>query len=91
MMRNILLIVILKYLNLSGVLQNTGKDKSECHSDFECSSYEVCKENSCVESCDVLKCGKNAYCDVGDHNAVCKCLDGFHVGLNKTCLSSEYF
>lgn len=45
-----------------------------CRSDNECANTEACVNGKCASPC---RCGVNAICDVINHRASCKCLQGY--------------
>lgn len=66
----------------------TGKNK--CSSNDDCENYLACVQGSCVNPCDNIPCGPNAYCEPDKHAAWCRCVIGFTEGVNNECVSREY-
>lgn len=64
--------------------------KSECSSNDDCENYLTCVQGSCVNPCDNIPCGPNAYCEPDKHAAWCRCVIGFTEGKNNECVSREY-
>jgi len=63
--------------------------KSECSSNDDCENYLACVQGSCVNPCDNIPCGPNAYCEPDKHAAWCRCVIGFTEGKNNECVSRE--
>ncbi|XP_014478673.1 PREDICTED: fibrillin-1-like [Dinoponera quadriceps] len=61
--------------------------KSECSSNDDCENYLACVHGSCVNPCDNIPCGPNAYCEPDKHAAWCRCVIGFTEGKNNECVS----
>lgn len=49
-----------------------------CRSDSDCPATQACINRNCVDTCQQIQCGQNAYCrsDYG-HQGRCYCLDGY--------------
>jgi len=60
--------------------------KDTCSTNKDCYNDSVCKlvnENvgfQCVDPCDTVQCGPNSICNTTDHQASCKCKDGYTAG-----------
>lgn len=52
--------------------------RPECISNSECSYDKACVNRKCVEPCAGV-CGKNAECNVINHQPICDCIQG-HTG-----------
>nr|CAD7425818.1 unnamed protein product [Timema monikensis] len=57
-----------------------------CRSDNECSLSEACINGKCESPC---HCGLNAICDVVNHQATCKCLQGYTGNPASGCVVPE--
>lgn len=64
--------------------------KSECSSNDDCENYLTCVHGSCINPCDNVPCGPNAYCEPDKHAAWCRCVIGFTEGKNNECVSREF-
>jgi hypothetical protein len=51
----------------------------ECRKDDDCKATEVCEDGSCIDGCKNRNCfgDDNAYCFVINHDAWCRCKDGY--------------
>ena len=54
-----------------------GEARSECSADDDCDGQLACIQGGCVNPCQALPCGANAYCEPEEHAAWCRCLPGF--------------
>lgn len=63
--------------------------KNTCSSNNDCENYLACVEGNCVNPCDNIPCGPNAYCEPDKHAAWCRCVIGFTEGRNNECVSRE--
>ena len=54
-----------------------GEARSECQADQDCDGQLACVQGTCVNPCQALPCGANAYCEPEEHAAWCRCLPGF--------------
>lgn len=61
--------------------------RQECSSNNDCENYLACIQGSCVNPCDNIPCGPNAYCEPDKHAPWCRCLVGFTEGKNNECVS----
>lgn len=52
--------------------------KAECIYDTQCGRKEKCINMKCVPSCNLLKCGENADCNVNNHNPFCTCITNYY-------------
>ncbi len=59
----------------------------ECSSDSQCDGQLACIQGSCVNPCQALPCGPNAYCEPEDHAAWCRCLPSFKESSTGACVS----
>lgn len=66
-----------------------GSVKSQCRSNADCASNLACQEGTCVSPCIGLLCGANAFCEIENHNAWCRCRVGFSEGRNGDCVSRK--
>ena len=64
-----------------------GVSRSECSTDGDCDGQLTCQQGSCVNPCQALPCGANAYCEPEDHAAWCRCLPGFKESSSGACVS----
>ncbi|XP_045134786.1 adhesive plaque matrix protein 2-like [Portunus trituberculatus] len=58
--------------------------RPECVSDSECPHNMACRNNICVNPCRDA-CGENAYCDVRNQRAVCRCPENYLGDPNSRC------
>lgn len=59
-----------------------------CQKDEDCSYDLAClPSGKCVNPCDALPCGVNAYCEAEDHAAWCRCHPGYAEGPKGDCVS----
>lgn len=65
--------------------------KQECSSNDECDHWQACVQGSCVNPCDNVPCGPNAYCEPDKHAAWCRCVIGYTEGNNNECVSGKFF
>lgn len=65
--------------------------KTECTTDNDCAGQLACMHGNCVNPCNSLPCGKNAYCEPENHAAWCRCAVGFIESPNGDCISRKYF
>ena len=65
--------------------------KQECSSNADCDNYLSCNLGSCVNPCDDVPCGPNAYCEPDKHAAWCRCVIGYAENKNNECVSRESF
>lgn len=63
--------------------------KQECSSNDHCENYLACVQGSCVNPCDNVRCGPNAYCEPDKHAPWCRCVIGFTEGKNNECVSRK--
>ncbi|CAB0029718.1 unnamed protein product, partial [Trichogramma brassicae] len=61
--------------------------KQECSSNNDCENYLACVHGSCVNPCDDVPCGPNAYCEPDKHAAWCRCVIGYTENNNNECVS----
>lgn len=61
--------------------------RQECSSNNDCENYLACVQGSCVNPCDNVPCGPNAYCEPDKHVPWCRCVVGFTEGSNNECVS----
>lgn len=75
-----------------------------CQSDEDCALGKICHEmvlgtKSCVPACDLVECPQEAKCVVQDHQAFCRCNNGYHgnpddrkgcVPINSKACSSNF-
>ncbi|MPC81332.1 Adhesion G protein-coupled receptor L4 [Portunus trituberculatus] len=59
--------------------------RPECVSDSECPHNMACRNNICVNPCRDA-CGENAYCDVRNQRAVCRCPENYLGDPNSRCV-----
>ncbi|XP_071552987.1 uncharacterized protein [Panulirus ornatus] len=65
-----------------------GTQDVSCRSDNDCPGDLACTPTgACVNPCDSLPCGDNAYCEAEEHAAWCRCHPGFAEGPNGDCVS----
>ena len=65
-----------------------GTVKQVCSTDRDCPTDLACTaEGDCVNPCDSLPCGSNAYCEPEEHAAWCRCHPGYVEGSNGECVS----
>ncbi|ROT61478.1 hypothetical protein C7M84_020730 [Penaeus vannamei] len=61
------------------------REEVECRSDDDCPGDLACTDSGeCVNPCDALPCGSNAYCEAEDHAAWCRCHPGYAEGPTAT-------
>lgn len=65
--------------------------KQECTAHEDCDHYLACDHGSCVNPCDNLACGANAYCEPDKHAPWCRCVVGYTEGENNECISGESY
>lgn len=65
--------------------------RSECSADDQCPSQLACIHGSCVNPCNSLPCGRNAYCEPENHAAWCRCAVGFVESPSGDCVSRKHF
>ncbi|XP_064459913.1 uncharacterized protein LOC135370150 isoform X1 [Ornithodoros turicata] len=59
----------------------------ECTTDEECRSSQVCVRNKCYDACQSnAKCGINTICNSENHQAVCRCRDGYRGNPSTGCI-----
>lgn len=52
--------------------------KPECVVSSDCPSNKACDEQRCTDPCSKKNvCGKNARCNVINHNSLCSCINGY--------------
>ncbi|KAJ8890121.1 hypothetical protein PR048_009628 [Dryococelus australis] len=61
--------------------------KGECLSNNDCPGQLACSGGACVNPCDTLPCGANAYCEPDNHAAWCRCAIGYKEAANGSCVS----
>ncbi|CAG2055426.1 unnamed protein product, partial [Timema podura] len=61
--------------------------KGECSTNDDCAGQLACVEGACVNPCNALPCGHNAYCEADNHAAWCRCTVGYVEGSNGDCVS----
>lgn len=64
--------------------------KGECTADIECAGQLACVNSECVNPCNTLPCGSNAYCEPQNHAAWCRCYPGFAENDRGECVSREF-
>ena len=65
-----------------------GTGVTGCRTDDDCPGDLACTDTGdCVNPCDSLPCGSNAYCEAEDHAAWCRCHPGYAEGPNGDCIS----
>lgn len=62
--------------------------RPECASSSECSLDKACINQKCVDPCPGV-CGRNARCQVTNHNPICSCSPGFRGDPFVQCLPEE--
>lgn len=62
--------------------------RPECASSSECSLDKACINQKCVDPCPGV-CGRNARCQVTNHNPICSCSPGFRGDPFIQCLPEE--
>ncbi|KAG8232834.1 hypothetical protein J437_LFUL013160, partial [Ladona fulva] len=67
---------------------NQGAPKTECDKNTDCVDQLACVAGSCVNPCDKLPCGVNAYCEAQNHAAWCRCNVGFTELPGGECVSA---
>lgn len=65
--------------------------KNECTSNDDCDNLFACVNGRCVNPCDNIPCGPNAYCEPDKHAAWCRCVIGFVEGKNNECVSRKSY
>lgn len=60
-----------------------------CTSNDDCENYYACDNGNCVNPCESLPCGPNAYCEPDKHAAWCRCVVGFTEGKDNECVSRK--
>ncbi|XP_047739052.1 fibrillin-1 [Hyalella azteca] len=55
-----------------------GSERVGCSVHSECPSDLACENGVCINPCDSLPCGSNAYCEPEEHAAWCRCHPGFN-------------
>ncbi|KAK3931322.1 Fibrillin-1, partial [Frankliniella fusca] len=61
--------------------------KGECSRHSDCAGPLACEGGVCVNPCNSLPCGANAFCEAENHAAWCRCAIGFSEGRNGECVS----
>lgn len=64
--------------------------KGECTSDTECAGQLTCINYACINPCNTIPCGPNAYCEPEHHAAWCRCFPGFTENEKGECVSRKY-
>lgn len=70
----------------SGIVQ----PRTECENNNDCENYFACVHGSCINPCDNVPCGPNAYCEPDKHAPWCRCVVGFTEGKNNECVSRKF-
>lgn len=65
--------------------------ENECDSNDDCVDQLACVSGTCVNPCDKLPCGVNAYCEAQKHAAWCRCNVGFTELPGGECVSGEFW
>lgn len=63
--------------------------KQECLENDDCDNYLSCIQGTCINPCDNVPCGPNAYCEPDKHAAWCRCIVGFIDGKDNECVSRK--
>lgn len=57
--------------------------------DEQCHGQLACVNNECVNPCNSLPCGVNAYCEPENHAPWCRCYPGFAENERGECVSRK--
>jgi hypothetical protein len=59
----------------------------ECVVDSDCLDNRYCDQNTktCLDPCEIKRCGINAFCNATEHRAVCQCIAGYNGDPEKVC------
>ncbi|CAH2073951.1 unnamed protein product, partial [Iphiclides podalirius] len=61
--------------------------KQLCSSDNECPNNLACVNRTCISPCTSVTCGPNAFCEVENHAAWCRCNPGYTKPEEGKCIS----
>lgn len=57
-----------------------------CQNNNDCANNELCQRGSCLDACQLERCGLNAQCLSRDHYSQCSCPKGFEGNPRVECL-----
>lgn len=57
--------------------------------DEQCHGQLACVNNECINPCNSLPCGVNAYCEPENHAPWCRCYPGFAENERGECVSRK--
>lgn len=57
--------------------------------DEQCHGQLSCVNNECINPCNSLPCGVNAYCEPENHAPWCRCYPGFAENERGECVSRK--
>ena len=65
------------------------ESRSECVMDSGCPGHQSCFNQKCKNICNTKPCGRNAKCEANNHQATCKCPEGFFGDPYNFCEKSK--
>lgn len=72
-----------------GNFEEGPSQKLLCNTDNECPNTLSCVNRTCISPCTTVSCGPNAFCEVDNHAAWCRCSPGYTKPEGGKCISGE--
>lgn len=77
-------------IHITGTIEDGPTQKHLCSSDTQCPNTFACLNHTCVSPCSSVLCGLNAFCEVDNHAAWCRCNPGYTKPEGGKCISGMF-
>lgn len=74
-----------------GTAEEIPTEKRLCSADDECPNTLACLNSTCLSPCTSVSCGLNAFCEVDNHAAWCRCNPGYTKPEGGKCISGKHY
>lgn len=85
------IILKLKYIIFLGTAEHGTLPRQLCSKSSQCPNNLACVNRTCVSPCTNVACGPNAFCEVENHAAWCRCNPGYTKPEGGKCISGKLY